>query len=140
MDRMAIQLRNTKQKDAIRTAFASAARPLSPEEALVEAAKLVEGISAATIYRNIHALVEDAWLSQVVVPGEPARYEVAGKGHHHHFHCDRCGRIYDLAGCTLQPKPKLPGGFRMTGHELFLYGICQSCGKATRATGALPKR
>jgi Fur family ferric uptake transcriptional regulator len=72
MDRMAIQLRNTKQKDAIRTAFASAARPLSPEEALVEAAKLVEGISAATIYRNIHALVEDAWLSQVVVPGEPA--------------------------------------------------------------------
>ncbi len=129
---MTTQLRDTRQKKAIRLAFSAAARPLSPEEAQVEAAKLVEGISVATIYRNIHALIEDAWLSPVDVPGEPARYEVAGKGHHHHFHCERCGRIYDLEGCTLQPKPKVPGGFRLTGHELFLYGLCAACNKAAR--------
>ncbi len=124
---MAVQVRDTRQKKAIRVAFSTAARPLSPEEAQVEAAKLVEGISVATIYRNIHALVEDRWLSPVDIPGEPARYEVAGKGHHHHFHCEGCGRIYDLEGCVLQPKPKLPRGFRMTGHELFLYGMCADC-------------
>ncbi len=127
---MAIQIRNTRQKEAIRAAFAAAARPLSPDEAQAEAAKLAEGISTATIYRNIHALVEDAWLSAVDVPGEPARYEVSGKGHHHHFHCEGCGRIFDLEGCTLQLQPKLPGGFRMTGHELFLYGLCDACGAA----------
>ncbi len=124
---MATQIRNTRQKEAIRAAFAAAARPLSPDEAQAEAAKLAEGISAATVYRNIHTLVEDAWLSAVDVPGEPARYEISGKGHHHHFHCNRCGRIFDLEGCTLQLRPQLPEGFRMTGHELFLYGACNGC-------------
>ena len=133
---MATQVRDTRQKKAIREAFSEAARPLSPEEAQVEAAKRVRGISAATIYRNIHALLEDAWLSAVDVPGEPARYEVAGKGHHHHFHCEHCGRIYDLAGCTLQPGPKLPGGFRLTGHELFLYGLCSRCNQHVSASGS----
>jgi Fur family ferric uptake transcriptional regulator len=123
---MAIQVRETRQKKAIREAFTAAQRPLSPEEAQV-AAKLVEGISVATIYRNIHALLDDAWLSTVEVPGQPSRYEIAGKGHHHHFHCMQCGRIYDLEGCTLQPKPKLPSGFHVTSHELFLYGRCAEC-------------
>lgn len=132
-----MQIRNTRQKKAIRAAFSTAARPLSPEEAQAEAAKLVKGISAATIYRNINALIEDAWLSQVDVPGEPARYEVAGKGHHHHFHCQKCGRIYDLEGCTLQPRPRLPAGFRLTGHELFLYGVCKPCAKAAVALKAM---
>jgi Fur family ferric uptake transcriptional regulator len=124
-----VQIRDTKQKKAIRLAFSRAARPLAPEEALVEAAKLVKGISVATIYRTIHALVEDRWLSAVHVPNEPARYEVAGKGHHHHFHCGACGRIYDLQGCILEPTPapKLPEGFRVTGHEVFLYGVCDRC-------------
>ena len=129
---MTTQVRDTRQKKAIRAAFSAAARPLSPEEAQAEAARLVKGISVATIYRNINALIEDAWLSTVDVPGEPARYEVAGKGHHHHFHCERCDRIYDLQGCTLQPKPKMPGGFKLTGHELFLYGLCAACNKAAR--------
>ncbi len=131
---MATQVRDTQQKKAIRAAFSAAARPLSPEEAQAEAAKLVKGISVATIYRNINALIDDAWLSAVDVPGEPARYEVAGKGHHHHFHCEQCGRIYDLEGCILgynvDPRPTLPEGFRLTGHELFLYGLCAACTKA----------
>ncbi|RRA48699.1 Fur family transcriptional regulator [Acidipila sp. EB88] len=127
---MAIQVRDTRQKKAIRAAFSSAARPLSPEEALQEAAAHVRGISVATIYRNIHALIAESWLSPVEIPGEPARYEVAGKGHHHHFQCERCDRIYDLPGCTLQPIPGLPGGFALTGHELFLYGLCAACNQS----------
>lgn len=127
---MAIQMRDTRQKRAIRAAFAAAARPLSPEEAQEAAARLVEGISVATIYRNIHALVEEAWLSAVEVPGEPSRYEIAGKGHHHHFYCEDCGKIYDLEGCTLEPRLAVPTGFRLTGHEMFLYGLCAACCKS----------
>ena len=126
---MGTQVRDTRQKRAIRAAFAVAARPLSPEEALEEASRQAEGISVATVYRNIHALVEDRWLSPVEIPGEPSRYEVAGKGHHHHFHCEGCGRIYDLEGCVLEPQPPVPPGFRLTGHELFLYGLCAGCSK-----------
>lgn len=122
-----MEKRNTKQKAAIRDAFARADRPLSPEEALNLAKKSHPGLGVATIYRNIQALVEEEWLTAVEVPGHPPRYEVAGKGHHHHFQCNSCGKMFDLKGCIAQSKPKLPRGFRSTGHEFFFYGNCAAC-------------
>ena len=124
---MAIQLRNTRQKEAIRAAFLDADRPLSPEETLAYAQKQVEGISIATVYRNIGNLVDDKWLVSVELPGESTRYEIAGKEHHHHFHCNSCGKVFEMEGCGVELKPKLPRGFRVTGHELFLYGSCADC-------------
>ncbi len=131
-DRMTLRLRKTRQKDAIRSAFERAARPLSPDEALSAAQGIVKGVSVATVYRNINSLVAERWLSIVEVPGEPSRYEIAGKGHHHHFHCRHCGRIYDLPGCVLPAVvPTIPQGFELTGHELFLYGLCAPCTSLT---------
>ena len=124
---MAIQSRKTRQKDAIRAAFIHADRPLSPDETLTYAQEQVEGISIATVYRNIGSLVEDKWLIPVEIPGESTRYEVAGKEHHHHFHCNECGKVFEMQGCGMQVKPKLPRGFRVTGHEFFLYGVCADC-------------
>ncbi|NYF77797.1 Fur family transcriptional regulator [Granulicella arctica] len=124
---MPIQIRKTRQKDAIRTAFLEADRPLSPDEALQEAQKLVEGVSVATVYRNINSLLEDKWLVPIDLPGQAARYEVAGKEHHHHFQCTVCMKTYELSGCALQVKPKLPRGFKATGHEFFVYGTCVDC-------------
>lgn len=122
-----MEKRNTKQKTAIREAFARANRPLSPEEALAAAQKFYPALGIATIYRNIQSLVEEGWLQLVAIPGESPRYEVAGKEHHHHFQCNDCGKLYELEGCIPQFKPKIPRGFRVTGHEFFLYGICATC-------------
>lgn len=119
--------RNTRQKEAIRSAFTTANRPLSPDEVLALAQQEVEGISIATVYRNVGSLVDDQWLVPVQIPGESTRYEVAGKEHHHHFHCNDCGKIFELQGCDVSVKPKLPRGFRATGHEFFLYGTCAEC-------------
>jgi len=125
---MVTRPRRTRQKDALRAAFEQAGRPLSPEEALAASQQHVDGISVATVYRNINALVAERWLCAVEIPGEPARYEMAGKGHHHHFHCRSCGRIYDLPGCALPVgTPVIPSGFQLSGHELFLYGHCGGC-------------
>ncbi len=124
---MATQVRDTRQKQAIRAAFTAADRPLSPNEALEFAEAEVPGISIATVYRNIVTLVGEEWLVPVELPGESTRYEVAGKQHHHHFQCNVCGKVYEFHGCEIAPKPKLPRGFRMTSHELFLYGTCAQC-------------
>jgi Fur family ferric uptake transcriptional regulator len=121
------QTRNTRQKDAIRGALTEADRPLSPEETLAGAQRAVKGISLATVYRNINAMLADRWLVAVDIPGEATRYEVAGKDHHHHFHCNDCGKLFELAGCEVQVKPKLPKGFQATGHEFFVYGTCAEC-------------
>jgi Fur family ferric uptake transcriptional regulator len=119
--------RSTKQKAAIRRAFAGADRPLSPGEALEYALERHPSIGIATVYRNIQALVEDGWLTAVEIPGQSARYELSGKEHHHHFQCNSCGKVYDLKGCIAQSKPKLPRGFSTTSHEFFLYGNCATC-------------
>lgn len=123
----AAQPRNTKQKDAIRSAFHLADRPLSPEEVLAAVREEGFGISLATVYRNINAFVQDGWLATIAIPGQPARYEVAGKEHHHHFQCTVCGKLYELQGCTFHGKPKLPRGFSATSHEYFVYGVCADC-------------
>ena len=124
---MAIQTRNTRQKEAIREAFVTADRPLSQNEALQLAQAKVDGLSIATVYRNINLLLGERWLTPVEIPGDTTRYEIAGKGHHHHFQCNRCGKLFDLHGCGVEMKTTVPLGFRTTGHEFFVYGLCNAC-------------
>lgn len=125
---MPVELRNTRQKEAIRAAFQEAGRPLSPEEALALAQQRASGMSIATVYRNISTLMKDEWLTAVDLPGEARRYEVSGKRHHHHFHCTLCGKVFELAGCGLVMRHRLPAGFQAERHEFFLYGSCDECG------------
>lgn len=120
-------VRNTRQKEAIRAAIQAAGRPLSPEEILLLAQETVQRLSLATVYRNIASLQRDGWLSAVTLPGMPARYEVAGKAHHHHFHCSECGKVYELEGCGFEFHAKLPKGFMAAAHELLLLGRCAAC-------------
>ncbi len=119
--------RQTRQKTAIREAFTEARRPLSPEEALKGAQRRHATLGIATVYRNIQMLVDEGWLQPVEVPGDSTHYEVAGKAHHHHFQCNDCGKIYELEGCVATVKPKLPKGFRASGHEFYVYGTCAVC-------------
>lgn len=120
-------IRKTRQRAAIREAFESSGRPLSPEEVLAHAQRTVDGLGIATVYRNIRALVEEGWLTAVDLPGESSRYELGGKGHHHHFHCRACGRVFELQGCGATFRGMVPPGFQVTGHEIVLYGYCESC-------------
>ncbi len=124
---MAVQVRETRQKQAIRDAFADADRPLSPAEALALAEKHAPKLSIATVYRNVATLVEEGWLTAVELPGESTRYELAGKKHHHHFQCKTCDKVFEFKGCKVKTAPKLPRGFRVTGHEFFFYGTCAEC-------------
>jgi len=123
----AVISRHTKQKEAIRDAIVAADRPLSPEEILAAAQKQIKSLSLATVYRNVAVLVRDGWLVSIEFPGMSPRYEVAGKKHHHHFHCNKCDKIFELEGCAVDLKMRLPKGFRATEHEFFLAGRCASC-------------
>src|SRR5690242_5867264 len=94
-----VPTRKTRQKTAIRTVFEQTGRPLTTSEVLQIAQRDVDRLGIATVYRSIKALLEDGWLVPVELPGETPRYEVAGKGHHHHFHCESCGTVFELEGC-----------------------------------------
>lgn len=119
--------RNTTQRRAIHRALEDAGRPLGPGEIFEAARSLVPGLGIATVYRAIKRLLADGFLAEVELPGEPPRYELAGKAHHHHFRCTSCRKVYDLDRCTDSFLELLPRGFRLDGHELYLFGRCAEC-------------
>lgn len=128
--------RNTRQRTAIRQAIAEAARPLLPQEILQAAEVAVPGLSLATVYRNLRTLIEEGELLAVTLPGEVPRYELAGAGHHHHFQCESCQRVFEVHACPGNLAGLAPKGFVVERHELTLYGRCSDCGDAKRPSAA----
>jgi Fur family transcriptional regulator, ferric uptake regulator len=119
--------RDTQQRRAIRSAIELADRPLSPKEVLDQAQPQSPGLGIATVYRTLKSGVEGGWLQPVELPGEPPRYEPTGKQHHHHFHCRRCDRVYEIEGCLDDLRHLTPPGFVLEAHEIVLYGRCAGC-------------
>ena len=123
-------MRSTKQRSAIQAALESSERPLTPPEILSEAQRNEPRLGIATVYRALRDGIEAGSIRSVEVPGGATHYERADHGHHHHFHCTRCGKVYEVHGCPGDLAKLAPAGFRVEGHEITLSGICAECAKA----------
>jgi len=126
---MDLKTRSTKQKRLVWSIIEQAGRPLSPAEVHQAALKDLPKVSVATVYRTLRALQDDQKIVAVSLPGESDRYETKIKAdhHHHHFHCDDCGKVFDVPGCGLRVDARVPSGFAITRHEVVLYGSCKQC-------------
>lgn len=131
--------RNTRQRSAIREAIAHAGRPLLPQEVLEAAQAEAPGLSIATVYRNLRALLDEGELRAVMLPGESPRYEMAGMAHHHHFQCLTCQRVFEVEACPGDLASLAPRGFTVEDHELTLYGRCSECQPARAVKGSRRK-
>ena len=121
----------TNQRESIRKALLDADRPLSPQELLEAAQASSPSVGQATVYRTIKAFLAQGWIESISLPGEPPRYELAGKHHHHHFRCRTCDGVFEIAGCELTLGKRLPPGFKLENHEIVLYGLCDKCSRAS---------
>jgi Fur family ferric uptake transcriptional regulator len=122
--------RQTRQRNAIQAVIESYDRPLSPTELYEAARKHQPQLGIATVYRAIRDLVKSGWLRAVEIPGLTARYERAGKPHHHHFLCRACNALWEVGGCLRDVETLAPDGFLAEGHEITLYGLCNDCRRA----------
>jgi Fur family transcriptional regulator, ferric uptake regulator len=122
-------MRETQQRDAIRDALKMAERPLSVDEILKLAQTKVSGIGIATVYRNLKGLQADGIITQVDLPGQPPRWELAPASHHHHFLCRTCDRLFEVPGCPVDIDEGLPDGYIVEGHEVLFHGQCNTCAK-----------
>lgn len=123
--------RATRQRAAIAEALRRASRPVSPRELLDEARTEVPTLGPATVYRTLRAMVDDGAAVAVELPGEPPRYELAHLGHHHHFRCRACDRVFEVEGCPGDLATLAPAGFRVEAHEVVLFGRCAACARQT---------
>ncbi len=124
--------RSTRQRDAIRFALQAAKRPLSAQELLAATQAKVPSLGMATVYRNLKLLLEEGAIQAVALPGEIAHYEMAKLGHHHHFQCTACERVFDVPECSDDLDRLAPRGFTVEHHEVTLYGHCAACAARER--------
>ena len=124
-------IRQTRQRLAIEEVFRKESRPLTPPEVFEGARRIVPKIGLRTIYRQLKDMTTEGLIVGVDYPGQPLRYEWVQLGHHSHFICRKCDRVYDLQtevpDVTITP----PTGFLITGQETVFYGCCPDCGDQT---------
>ena len=85
-------------------------------------------VSLATIYKNINAMVEKVFLSEVKIPNSKSVYELI-KTEHAHLVCSSCGHIEDVildATSVLEEASKL-SSFKIDTTSIVLSGLCPNC-------------
>jgi len=133
-----LQRRSSRQRNAVQHVIEHAQQPLLPPEILALAQVTLPTLGIATVYRNLKILLDAGDVKPVELPGEPTRYESAHRGHHHHFHCNRCQKVFPIPGCPPHLDQFAPKGYEVSHHELTLYGTCAQCVRAARARPSNP--
>jgi Fur family ferric uptake transcriptional regulator len=84
----------------------------------------------ATVYRAVAALEESGWLERVGDRRGTALFaRCHAPDHHHHLVCTGCGATV-ATECPLDDRLSRSAGeagFRVTSHEVRLYGLCADC-------------
>jgi Fe2+ or Zn2+ uptake regulation protein len=84
-------------------------------------------IGLATIYRALERFVREGRVELVYIGDGPVRYGLTSR-HHDHLVCLNCGDWEPLEPCLIPKPPRhVTSGFRVTGHQLELYGYCARC-------------
>jgi Fur family ferric uptake transcriptional regulator len=126
------RLKSTTQRDTIVRAFLETQRHVSVEELYTEVRKRNPRIGYATVYRTMK-LLEEAGIAHTRRFGNTKEtlYELAaGRSHHDHLICERCGRIVEFVNPEverIQDRIASRYGFTLSRHRHELYGVCPDC-------------
>ena len=124
-------IRLTVQRQAILDLINRSNRHWDAEELARCLGENGEQLGIATVYRGLAAL-ENAGLIQSIQLADKKRYERANKGHHDHLVCTQCGDIEEFCDHEIEIRQQQVAqqrSFHMTGHQLLIFGVCQSCVK-----------
>lgn len=90
--------------------------------------------SRATVYNNLRSLARAGLVHEVPSDGKAQRFEANLTRRHHHFVCDRCDAVEDIAWFDL---PDIAGrdalgGRAVRGYEIVFRGVCRKCEKGEK--------
>ncbi len=128
------RLKMTPQRRRILEIFLEADGHLTAEDLYRKIRDASEAIGQATVYRTMKLLAESGLAKGVEFGDGAVRYELKyGQDHHDHLLCERCGKNVEVVDPDierLQEKVAALHGFVLTGHKMYLYGLCADCRKA----------
>jgi Fur family ferric uptake transcriptional regulator len=123
--------RLTAQRQAILDLINASNRHWDADEVVRALADAGASIGIATVYRGLSALEAQGLIDSIQL-ADKKRYERADKAHHDHMICTGCGQIEEFSHETieaLQQAAAAKKGFKLTGHQLVMFGYCSKCAK-----------
>jgi Fur family transcriptional regulator, ferric uptake regulator len=128
-------VRLTRPRRALLAVLAQSSRPMSVAE--IHARLDGERVDLGSVYRTVALLCRLDVMRVTETSRTTQRFELSERftGHHHHLVCRQCGDIQDVDGCVLR-EPALARmarrierstRFRVTEHDIRLYGVCGRC-------------
>lgn len=90
--------------------------------------KVIPSLSLATIYKNMHSLVDKEIVSEVNITGKKTLYEINITPHIHHI-CSECGHVEDIPYDTMQITQDIPelNARKIEQVKITTIGICSQC-------------
>ena len=121
--------RNTVQRTLVLETVRSVTDHPTADEIYERILPRCPGISKATVYRNLNELASEGKILRVAVANAPDRFDLTAHSHCH-CRCNLCGRVFDYTPAR-EPEfdDSLNNGFRVTGCDLIVHGICGECQK-----------
>jgi Fe2+ or Zn2+ uptake regulation protein len=132
---MPADLRMTPQRREVYEVLRASHDHPTASEVFSRAKERVPGISLATVYNCLDALVDHGVIKQVNLDRASSRY-CANLNDHVHFHCDECGAVSDadlLDEVTTSKLWRLPEGSKVTRLDVAIRGLCPECAKKSKS-------
>jgi Fur family ferric uptake transcriptional regulator len=133
-------LKSTRQRSLIVDTFFELGGHVTVEDLWSRVRQQDARVSVATVYRTMKLLSECGLAAARNFGDGQTRYEpAAGRHHHDHLICTRCGTIVEFENDRIEQLQDLVAkkhGFRVTSHKMELYGLCRDCQREVERTAA----
>jgi len=123
------QLKATPQRLVIIECMDSAGH-ISIDDLFQQIREKFASISLATLYKNIHMMINVNLIREVMIPGQKSKYEIE-KRPHAHLLCKRCSELKDI---PFDPAPLLQESTKISHYvtdevSIVISGVCPNCQK-----------
>lgn len=126
------ELKVTPARLGVLAALEETKRPLDVSSVLKYLKSHRVKADRVTIFRILNSLTAKGLAVPIQFNEGKLRYEHSAKANHHHFICENCGAIEDIADCNIEALEKtlqLKKGMLVKRHSLEFFGLCKNCQK-----------
>ena len=105
-------------------------RHMSAEDIYKTLLDIGDDVGLATIYRVLTQFETAGLVIRHNFEGGHSVFELDDGEHHDHLVCVKCGKVAEFVDPTIEERQLAIAkkmNFRMTDHNLYIFGICQQC-------------
>lgn len=128
-------LKYTRQREIVLNILYHSDTHFTPESLYMEIKRKEPNLNVgiATVYRTLNLLEDSQIVTSLSFGAAGKKFELANKPHHDHLICKNCGKIVEFENSIVERQQALIAKehkFKLTGHLMQLYGICETCAQS----------